>query len=294
MVRPGRTARPLIADEEVRVRLTWSAPAVCRATPRCPYCTFQEQHVGKPALPATGEAFLEAFLRIREQLGGPLQLSVCFGEPTDDEETLDVLADLALDNRVDVVTNLTAPLEVWARFPATGNVRLCTSWHPQLYGCIGDFLDRRDNVAKLGIQPCAVNIVAFPPYVPMLREWQEACMERGATVVVIDFLGQWRGRQYPGAYGQAEREIIRELGREQFGEQVRWDDESPRGRLCRAGKDYGFILHDGTVRRCYGSGVSLGNVLSGDFRLLDEATPCEAERCGCTDLWQYIVGEDMR
>lgn len=286
-----RQPRPLIRDDEVRLRLTWSAPAICRATPRCPYCTFQDCYAGQPALPAPTEDFLRAFLSIREQVGGPIQVSVCFGEPTDDPDTLAILADLALDNRVDIVTNLLAPLEVWAQFPATGNVQLCTSWHPQLYACLGDFLDRRDNVARLGIGCGAVNIVAYPPYLPRLREWQNACRARGASVVIIDYLGSYRGADYPDAYTQDERRVIRQLGVEVFGEQTRWDDTSPRGRLCRAGKDYAFVDHEGNVRRCYMTTQPLGSVLAGDVCLLNAAAPCDADRCGCADLWQYVLPE---
>jgi len=47
--------------------------------------------------------------------------------------------------------------------------------------------------------------------------------------------------------------------------------------------------HEGDVRRCYMTTQPLGSILTGDVCLLNAAMPCDADRCGCADLWQYIV-----
>ena len=61
---------------------------------------------------------------------------------------------------------------------------------------------------------------------------------------------------------------------------------SPKGKLCRAGKDYAVIRVDGTVDRCsqYKNG-SVGKIRDDNFALFGECKECERDYCPIESQW---------
>ena len=61
---------------------------------------------------------------------------------------------------------------------------------------------------------------------------------------------------------------------------------SPKNKLCRAGCHYAVIRADGSVDRCsqYKSG-SVGSILDDNFKLFEQALPCEREYCPIESQW---------
>ena len=61
---------------------------------------------------------------------------------------------------------------------------------------------------------------------------------------------------------------------------------SPKGKKCRAGKDYAVIRVNGKVDRCSQyKDRSVGNILDAEFRLFEEPADCGKEYCPIESQW---------
>jgi len=272
-----------LPEAECRLRITWEAPATCDMKPPCPYCNNQFGRQGKPGLSAPRGWWINAFGTLARR-HGPLYLSACYGEPLSDPECIEVLAWVARENRVDISSNILAPVSALAALPRNGNVAIATSYHPAAWGPppappvnggegdarIAAFMAKRVEIERAGIRCGIASIVAWPPHLPLIEEFRTRCEAAGVQAEVLPFWGTHEGREYPPA---AERV------------------KAAPGGMCRTGRDYAFVGWNGVARRCYmPEARALGNVLRGEVRLLDEPTPCEASVCPCPDMWRYREG----
>jgi hypothetical protein len=270
-----------VAESDCALRCTWQAPIRCNMSPPCPYCNNAAERARKPQdMPGTAKEWLAGFEGLSAQVGGPLYLSVCYGEPLADPKVVEVAARLAERHKLDLVTNLLAPVSTLGPFPRNGNVALCVSYHPHAWESPEAFLRKLREVERSGLRCGTVQVVAWPPYLPQLEEWASLFAGEGFAFGVLPFWGEWEGRAYPDAYpGGTERwQAAPATGR--CGD--RW-----QGKPCWAGARYVYIGHTGETWRCVMPSPGLGNLLAGEVRLATEPEPCPSERCPCPDLWQW-------
>lgn len=283
-----RVARPNLAQNATLLRVTWEAPATCNAAPPCAYCNTRKACAGRAALSAPAETWRRALLRLAERRG-PLWLATALGDATADPDTMLILAELAYDNRVDVCTNLTAELAALRCLPRNGNVGLVTSFHPHLWGSLGEFLAKREAVMASGLLCGLVMIVAYPDHLERLQGWSEEIAAVGTQAVLLPFRGTYEGKQYPNSYSRDElRALYPSL--ELYGNgEAKLYEVSPRGRLCETGWQYVLVGWDGRVSRCWSEGgQDYGNLLLGDVDLPGEASACTSDYCHCPDLWRFV------
>ena len=64
-------------------------------------------------------------------------------------------------------------------------------------------------------------------------------------------------------------------------------------KVCRMGENYAFIKPNGDVERCCKDhSLSLGNVIKGTFKLLEQAITCDIKDCYC---WRrMLVGTEEK
>lgn len=269
---------------QTRLRVTWEAPATCNMRPVCPYCNNSDSRRGKPALSAAWGHYAEGFARLAKSYG-PLYLSVCFGEPLSSAECLRVVAEVAKGNKVDLSSNILAPVPVLDDMPRNGNVAIATSFHPHAWRNLDDFLAKRRAIEAEGIQCGIASIVATPEHLDRLADWCAELKAENVVPSVLPFWGMYGGKTYPAGYTEAEWDLLRACGVGEPGQHL----TSRQGQPCRTGKDYVFVAWDGTIRRCYHpSAEVLGSLIDeSDIRLNEGATPCPAAECPCPDLWQF-------
>jgi MoaA/NifB/PqqE/SkfB family radical SAM enzyme len=260
-------------DEDCRLRVTWMAPMTCNMQPPCPYCSNEWTRRGKPALGAEPDALLEGFLRLSECYG-PLYISVCYGEPMSDDETIDIIAELAKTNRIDLVSNLVAPIEQWRRLAGRPNIAVAASYHPHHWS-VDEFLRKRRQIEACGIRMGIVSVVAYPPDdEARVDAIVKDLAHRHICAHKLPYWGAYNGRVYPIQ-----------------NENVLPEQKSSAGILCRTGKDYIAIDAGGIAYRCYMMGPPIGSILEENVALASDATPCDYQCCPCQDMQQFWVRE---
>ena len=260
-----------LTDDECRLRVTWMAPASCNMEPQCPYCSNAGTRAGQPALGADPQALLAGFRWLSDTVG-PLYLSVCYGEPMSDPATVEIVAELAKHNRVDLVSNLIAPLEAWEALAGRPNVAVAASYHPH-HWTVPEFLRHRRRIEALGVRMGVVSVVAYPPDdTAQAADVVQDLRNRGVNAYLLPYWGTYGGMTYPRpGVDVAERQC------------------DPRGMLCRTGMDYIAVDTAGTAYRCYMMGTPIGSILDRSVRLATSATPCPHPACPCDDMRQFWV-----
>jgi hypothetical protein len=211
------------------------------------------------------------------------------------DQTARVIGAFARRNRVDITCNLVFPKERLKLMPTNGNLNFCASFHPHLWPSVEAFIEKAIWVRDQDFPIAVVGIVGYPPYLKRIAEWSKMMRAAGLTTNVLRFGGKWNGREYPQAYTDAETALVLEWTAEPELVQENLDlylrEKSPRGRMCRAGKDYLYLRWDGKAFRCPSAVRSepdcLGNIFDG-ITMLESAIPCTGSVCTCSDVWQYI------
>jgi len=260
-----------LANEDCRLRVTWMAPASCNMEPPCPYCNNAGTRAGQPALGADPQDLLDGFCWLSETVG-PLYLSVCYGEPMSDPDTVEIVAELAKYNRVDIVSNLIAPLDVWEQLACRPNVAVAASYHPH-HWTVAEFLRHRRRIEALGVRMGVVSVVAYPPDdTTRAADVVQDLRNRGVDAYLLPYWGTYRRRTYPRP-----------------GVDVAEHQCDPRGMLCRTGMDYIAVDTAGTAYRCYMLGEPIGSILDKSVQLATDAHPCTQQVCPCDDMHQFWV-----
>lgn len=290
--RANRSPLSAVAEDSCALRVSWDMTTHCNLA--CPYCNTEPARRHRPAQPVSRRNVLWAWERFREQCGGPLYLSVDFGEPMASGNDVAIVAELARRNRVDVVTNLRFGQQQMRHLgESKANLAFACSYHPAAWRSIDQFVERYHLLAAQGLAMGVVAIVAWPPHLPHLQSWVKRLRQEGIAAYVLPFQGMYEGRLYPQSYSAADQRILssRQLAYEgsQGLEALGLREEVPTGRLCQTGWRYVYVHNDGTIVRCPYDSAPLGNLFQGQWSLLTEATPCRAELCVCPDLWRYVV-----
>jgi len=304
---------PLAAGAEGRPRLSWNIHLSCNYD--CPYCWFHggwETYLGKAVILSPKE-WGSHWARFNER-HGPAHIEIAGGEPFTYPGFADILAMLAERNTLSVSTNFAwDPSEIAGRVDPA-KVGFSCSFHPKFAPSADAFAEKVLRLRKAGFHATAT-IVAYPPYLKRLVDWNDSFFSRGIHLTVQPFRGYWRGRYYPVAYTAAARRMFAWFI---DGEYLRYyppdvifaatsafstldgkkqrtmtdyqlDLKSTLGRLCNSGRLYGRLQFNGDMQRCSQGGY-VGNFLSGDFCMCDEAQPCQFSTCECSNEALYIQG----
>lgn len=128
----------------------------------------------------------------------------------------------------------------------------------------------------------AAVLVAYPPLIKDLPAIRDQLNSEGIEVFVQGFIGNYEGREYPAAYSEEEKQVLREVfySRHDYEFFVR----VKKPGLCNAGYRSFYVDMSGLVRPC-GMGSNspvLGNLLIDTrIQLFDGPRPCMFDSCLC-------------
>ena len=281
----------------------------------CPYCSYtdsrnlragflkQEKHYSIGQWSDAWRSFYEKHGMADIYISGA-------GEPTLYPDFTGLLKELGRWHRVIFDTNLSWPQAALERFAAeidAAKVRVETSFHPtggadpEVFTAKAAFL--REKGFTLNCR-----LVAHPPCFEKIDEYRACFKSKNLPFVLTPFSGHFNGKVYPDEYTPEEKRMILSAAEGEAGDPIRSKQpelvrhlveqsaESPFGKLCRAGYQYGCIMPDASVYRCQEYGMqgweTLGNFFDKDFKLNDSATVCRSTVCGIGYRW--LVEETAR
>ncbi len=280
-----------------RVNYFWMVMGRCNY--RCPYCVYGQvpmdrRKVGYYYGP---EQWLTAWRRMYEKYGeGDIILTG--GEPTLYPRFAELVEELSRMFWIAFDTNLSWSNEELDGFlgrVSPRRVRFETSFHPHCTET-RPFLEKALLIRQRGFD-FIHRLVAYPDLLGRIPRFREEFAQHGLTFVVNPFQGFYNGRQYPGAYSDAEKALIagatvniegsrENVPHKEFVQQM-LAGESPKGRLCRTGYQHVRIEDDGRVYRCVEySGKDwepLGHFINDELRLWDSPKLCRSDHCE----WEY-------
>lgn len=212
------------------------------------------------------------------------------GEPLIYPHFVDICARIVEKSpfRIALDTNLSIDIQPWMNaVPADRVAYIYSSMHILERERKKEPLDHfLEQVVKLqeNSYKVIVNYVLYPPLIARFRKDYDYCASKGVNIVPKSFKGMYRGRRYPNAYTDSERELLLEFNPgEPFSREV--PDHS--GRRCKAGMTLLRIRQDGEVVRCVSDPSSLGNVFT-SFALYDAPHPCQVYSCPCFNPADYL------
>lgn len=279
------------------LRVTAYVPAHCNMRKHagpCPYCNDPDMQDRESRMCRPYQEWLEGLTWLSNEFG-PLYIGIIYGEPLmngDDEpdrEMIDMIGELAIGNRIDVVTNLTIDLDELSCLPRGGNIRFCTSFHPHAWDRdIEPFLEKRHRIVEMGYDVSPVMIVAFPPNEDEIPGWIEKIVADGSEYELIPYQGHVGKKIYPKDYTDEQLQPIYENMDDLWG---RHDllFSSTKGMKCDAGRRYVRIRWDGTVWGCYSMySRKLGSLWNRDVTLMRDPSVCLEDCCQCGSLWEFV------
>lgn len=297
------------------VRLSWNIQIACNHD--CPYCWFHgkwQEYQGKAVILSAKE-WSTHWSRFNDRYG-PAHIDIAGGEPFTYPGFIDILAMLSMRNTILAITNFAwDPSKVIGRIDPA-KVDFSCSFHPEFAPSPEVFADKVARLREAGFY-ANVSIVAYPPYLKRLAEWSDAFFSRGIYLTVLPFRGWWKGRYYPTAYTATGRrgldwfmngeflrfypeEVVcaafparisecKTLIRGRIAKEYQLNLKQTKETLCNSGKLYGRLQFDGNMLRC-SQGGHVGNFLSEDFRMHDDAKPCPHSNCECINEVIYLQG----
>jgi organic radical activating enzyme len=303
------------------VEMLWFLQSRCNYD--CPYCSYtdsdnlravflkQEKHFSVAQWSDAWRSFHEKHGMVYIYISGA-------GEPTLYPDFIGLLKAISRWHRVSFDTNLSWPQATWRRFAAeidASKVSVESSFHPSGGAELEVFTSKAAFLRENGF---ALNcrLVAHPQLLGKIGEYRSYFESKKLPFVLTPFQGKFDGMVYPREYTPQEKRMIfsaAEQGAPESGsntqlELVRHlaeqDAQSPFGKLCRAGHQYGCIMPDASVYRCQEYGMqgreTLGNFFDEGFKLNDSAAICRSTVCGIGYRWlveeteRYTNGGEMR
>jgi hypothetical protein len=265
-----------------RPTVEWQVCGVCNYD--CSYCIqSRKARVGHPS----GEQ-IEGFLRFFAELPGRWEVKMTGGEPFAFKGFMERIVPgliAGTTHTVSVLTNLSAPWPVLARFAALTRGRLgivSASLHlehaaaPAFAEKARRLRDEMDPDATL-----VVNSVLVPGRLAEVQEAREVLARAGLTL--YPQLYKVAGGVH--AYDGDDRARVDDLVGIAPGPRQANLAPSYRGRRCWSGVDYFVLLQDGEAWSCRTArrhrAGRLGNVLDGSFRRAAGPLPCAWDICPC-------------
>jgi len=259
-----------------RITFGWDLCYTCNY--RCPYCGVWEKGSDKDLL-LTAEEWEIIWNKIYEKYGS-CYIYLSGGEPSTYPYFYDLVYLLSKKHTIEICTNLSWNPEILISKISPLNLKIAPTFHPT-FAIFEEFFKKIIRVKEY-LPNNQVYYVAYPGQIKQMPERSKQFKKYGIDLIPLPLRGD-------GFVLNTEEEkiIIKEISPYR-GEKIEYQLQriSPKGKLCRAGKDYAVIRADGKVDRCsqYSDG-NLGNFLSSDFKLFNEPLVCEKEYCPIESQW---------
>lgn len=270
---------------------TWDIHYKCNF--RCPYCWFYTDwtEVARRNIYLSSEELMKHWMRVYNKYG-QVHIEITSGEPFIYPNFTKLIKELSSIHSIVITTNLSTDIEYFITQIDSFKVKVSPTFHP-LFAEFDSFIKKALLLKENGFTD-NISYLAYPPQIKQIPYYKERFNQKGLSLSVMTFWGEYKGINYPHGYTEEEKEIIRgHLGKRAGEEFQLVPKRMPKGRLCRAGQRYAVIQADGNIIRCGGSGLTeiIGNFFDDNFRLLEKPMPCKAEYCKCNE-WAFLLMEE--
>lgn len=272
-----------------KVFFTWYINTECNY--KCSYC--------KPEKFTTRLAPTDTWAKIWQDIYekyGRCHISFSGGEPFIYPGFIDILSHVTKNHTIEITTNLSFDVKPLIGKVDLKRIRMGCSLHPETAD-FEEFLAKLIALKKHDFEKWAT-FVAYPPSLQKMAYFKERIEKEGIRFSILPFNGKFNGKEYPQGYSEEERKLILDICADdevnrktfEFKNNPKKESASKQG-ACRMGQSYARIYPDGNVFRCCAKGaLSLGNIIDGTFKLLEEPLECKIENCPC---WKrMIAGEE--
>lgn len=290
--------------------------AGCNMRPLCPYC-----YVGNPKKDPCGtDMFISGMMNLVKRFS-PIRFNISAnGEPfTVDERILSMFATLSDSNWVYFTSNLVADDDRYQIFDRSPVV-IQLSYHPHRWGMGNEegtkaFCDKINRLRKTSaVKFEYTSLVGYPLYFPFMKKALAMIHElTGINTTTLEYHGSYAGLQYPAAYTEIDRELLRSScvygyaentwAEHPLGRPVMYQTFNPwkpylgitQGLPCWAGRIGIIVDEDGLIRACNSpNAVDNQGVMGhlGDaekLNLLTEPVICRLDHCACVSNSRYLA-----
>lgn len=273
--------------ESQKIKFAWDIHYKCNF--RCPYCWFYREweRLEKRNLYLNPDEWMRHWGRVYD-IYGEVKIDIVGGEPFMYPDFKELVKKLSSIHKVKVTTNLSGDVEAFVKEINPERVELDLNFHI-LFIDLETVIKKSLILKKAGFKS-GVCYLAYPPQMDNIKSLSERFEKAGINFALAAFWGEYNGKDYPYAYTDKEKEMMRPYLGSIDRVSYHLNAESPRGKLCNAGHRYADIQADGNVVRCSPlAHKSIGNITDEGFRLLDNANPCEADICPCNEYDNLIA-----
>ena len=257
------------------VNFEWNITYHCNY--RCGYCIFDgkwEEYSPRTVFKNTSE-LLSIWKRIYN-IYGKCAILFTGGEPMTYPDFVETVKQISeYHYPINISSNGTGDIEKLCAECDNTKVSMSISFHPE-FDSAQKVIERALYLKKHGFLAEFINYCCWPPLLAKIPEYVKLFKDNGLTLKIIPFYGTYNGINYPDGYTKEEKELL--------GINEVWESNVKRkGTLCAAGKSSALIFPDGKVARCgqIGERILVGNIFDENFKLLDNASPCDVDLCPC-------------
>lgn len=273
------------------ISFSWDLHYACNY--RCPYCWWDGkwQELAKLNRYLSVEQWMKYWGNIYSRYGS-VTIEILGGEPFVYPNFTELIMGLSSIHYIRITTNLSTEIEYFITQIDPSKVKVLPTFHP-LFAEFDCFIKKALLLKEKGFTD-NINYLAYPPQIKQIPYYEKRFSQKGLSLSVMTFWGEYKGVIYPHGYTEQERKITgAHLGKRADEEFQLVPKRIPKGRLCRAGQRYAVIQADGNVIRCGGSGLNetVGNFFDENFKLLERPIPCKAENCKCNE-WAFLLVEE--
>ena len=250
-----------------------------RCNYRCPYCGVWNDHPENDVLLSPAE-WEKIWGRIYD-LYGRCRLYVSGGEPSVYPNFAELIRVLARKHFPEICTNLSWDVGMLITELKPDQLRIAPTFHPSF----ADFevFFRKTVAVKEYLPDAQVYYVAHPNQIKDMPARADRFRAEGIKLIPLPL----RGAGYM-INSEEEKKIIESLSPYNGSEKLQYQlaNISPKGRLCRAGKEYAVVRVNASVDRCsqYATG-SVGSITDAAFKLFAETAKCEKDYCPIESQW---------
>ena len=280
------------ADVSKRINFAWDIHYACNY--RCPYCWWvgRWQDLAKLNRYLSIEQWMKYWKNIYSRYGS-VTIELLGGEPFIYPGFTELTRGISSMHSIGITTNLSVDIEDFIKQIAPSKVKISPTFHPACAD-LDTFIKRALLLKENGFIG-SILYLGYPPQIKQIPYYKERFNDKGLSLSVMTYWGEYRGINYPVGYTEEEREIVgAHLGKRAGEEYQLVPKKMSKGRLCRAGQRYAVIRADGNVIRCGGSDLNetVGNFFDENFKLLDNPLSCKAEYCKCNEWALLLLGEE--